>query len=137
MEVAPFGIRVLTLLPGGFFTGGVAGTPSLNTPATAYPGYKPISDYDAPRAQADRMLKSLPGTQLGDPARFAQVLADVVRGEGLWEGRGWPEGSRLVVGSDSERDIRAKNSSVERGMEDYKDVVTFTDRPEIIKRNNS
>lgn len=133
-EVAPFGIRVLTLLPGGFYTtGGVKETPTLNTLATDYPGYRPISDYDAPRAQAKRMLKSLPGTQPGDLAKFAQVLVDVVKGEGVWEGREWPEGSRLVIGSDSERVIKTKIASMEKGMRDYKDVITFTDRPEVVQ----
>lgn len=73
-------------------------------------------------------MKSLPGTQPGDPAKFAQVLVDVVKGQGVWEGKSWPEGSRLVVGSDSEKDIRIKIESVEKGMREYKDVVEYTDR---------
>jgi NAD(P)-dependent dehydrogenase (short-subunit alcohol dehydrogenase family) len=128
IEVAPLGVRVLTLIPGGFHTlGGKTGAPVLEGPASAFPSFKVIDDYAPLRARAEARLAGLPGTQPGDPNKLAELLVDVVRGEGVWKGREWPAESRLVVGSDSEADVKIKIASMEKSMSEYEDIVRFTD----------
>jgi hypothetical protein len=88
---------------------------------------KVIDDYAPLRARVEARLARLPGTQPGDPNKLADSLVDVVRGEGVWKGREWPAESRLVVGSDSEADVKIKIASMERSMSEYEDIVSFTD----------
>lgn len=131
MELSAFNIRVLTVIPGGFFTDGTTGTPSLNSPGNAYEGYKDIDDYAPFRARFNEYLKTFPGSQIGDPDKFVEVVIDVVRGEGVMKKedgalRSWPE--RLILGSDCETDIRLRIESHENTMKDWADVIKSTDK---------
>lgn len=74
-EVIPFGIRVLTIIPGGFFTDGKFGSPDPTTHTIE--DYKPLHDH------LGKLIKCLPGSQLGVPKKYAELVVDVVRGEGL------------------------------------------------------
>lgn len=127
-EVAPFNIRVLTVIPGGFFTEGTTGSPALIT--HTYEDYAPLHD------TMNKVIKALPGSQLGDPNKYAEVICDVVRGEGLMrdekaEGgvRPWP--GRLPVGSDAVLEARTTYQSWEKTFEDYGDLIKSTDMREI------
>lgn len=100
--------------------------------ASGSSGHELIPDYEPLRAATKKALVSFPGTQLGDPDKFAIVLADVVRGEGVMrredngELREWPE--RLIVGSDAAQDYRDTMTSWSKSIDDWEDVVKFTDR---------
>ena len=127
----PFGIRVVTLIPGGFPTPGLNGRPTLSNPATSHPTFQRIDDYAAIRERLDEYIRKMTGSQPNEPQAFAELVVDVVRGEGLMRNadgslKPWP--TRLVVGSDSQRDIHLKIAEIERTMVDYPGFVTFTDR---------
>ncbi|KAF8305358.1 oxidoreductase,short chain dehydrogenase-like protein [Clavulina sp. PMI_390] len=119
-EVAQFNIRVLTTVPGGFHTSGYAGNPV--PPPMPGPGYE---DY-APTIERFRgMVKSLPGSQLGDPVKYATLLCDVATGDGKPSVRPWPE--RLVIGSDAAVDVREMFARWEASMQEYEDLGKSTD----------
>lgn len=142
-EVAPFNIRVLPLIPGGFHTHGKGGNPV--TPPPPGPGFE---DYMPLYKWFKKLAEGLGGTQIGDPDKFATLIVDVVRGEGIMlegnreaeaedgnrdekiDGEGrvrpWPE--RLVVGSDAIADIKATFKSWEQSMDEYGDLARSTDR---------
>jgi len=131
VEVAPFNIRVLTVVAGGNATDGQTGNPTLRNEATSYPSFMGIDDYAPMRELMESLLKNLRGKQLGDPDKAVEVILDVVRGEGVMrtadgELRKWPE--RLVLGSDAEYDIRNTARSYEKTMEEWHDVLVRTDR---------
>jgi len=130
LELAPFNIRVLTLIPGGYHTDSTTGNPTLKNPGNSYPGYVDIDDYAPHRARMQNYLDTFPGSQPGDPKLLAEVIVDVIRGEGVMKTadgslRKWPE--RLVMGSDAERDIRGKMESYSNTMTEWKDVLSSTD----------
>lgn len=127
VEVAPFNVRVTTLVPGGFPTAGINGRPDTNNPATSYPSYSRIGDYIPQHEKWDEYAATLAaGVQSNDPLAFASLVADVVRGEGVMLGKTFP--SRLVVGSDAASDIRLKVADIEETMATYPEVITYTDR---------
>lgn len=126
-ELAPFNIRVLTLVPGGFRTDGTTAFPSLANASSALSSYHAFPDYEPLRAQMQSFLDNTNGKQLGSPDTFAEIVLDIVRGEGVAVGKPWPE--RLVMGSDSAIDIRGKMQSYERGMVEWVDVLKSTDIP--------
>lgn len=85
------------------------------------------------------MREKLKGSQPNDPEKFARLVVDVVRGEGLMvkenetgqsggesELKPWP--ARLIVGSDAERDVRMKINEVEKGLKEYSEFIHFIDR---------
>ncbi|KAF8312747.1 NAD(P)-binding protein [Cantharellus anzutake] len=141
-EVAPFNIRVLTLIPGGFHTEGIVGNPVI---VPSHPNHIRISDYDAFRRDLESRMKKLPGTQLGDPDKLAEVVTAVVGGEGIMTGerstsssedhagdvtesniRPWPK--RLFLGSDAEKDVRDRMAEMNQTMIEWSDVLKSTDR---------
>ena len=167
--MTPLGIRVLTVLPGGLRTtnwvnmvvmpptSGVASldsTPS-NTGTTAnitpkdVPEHKSerikveegrIADYAQLRVSALKWMYDQDGVQVGDPAKAAEAIVDVVRGEGLAspshlpksttrmqrdvKGQAeqpWPD--MLVLGEDAEQNIRDRCQTVLRCLDNWKDVT--------------
>jgi len=131
LEVAPFNIRVLTVVAGGIATDGQSGKASLRSEATSHPDFVGIDDYAPMHDLLEEYSNTLEGKQLGDPVKVAEVILDVVRGEGVMKTadgglREWPE--RLVLGSDAEYDIRNTVKSHEKGMEEWHDVLVSTDR---------
>lgn len=122
-EVAPFGIRVLTVLPGGFSTNGWE---KASIPSTAkFEDYRPFID------EFREVAKGIAAKQPGDPDKFAKLLVDVVLGEGMMldeEGkiRPWPE--RLVAGSDAMMDAKKTVKSWEHTIEEYGDLARSTDK---------
>lgn len=94
-----------------------------------------------------KLLGSIAGSQPGDPKKYASLVVDVVRGEGIMrrrdgainqveetEGKGkekgdvrpWPE--RLIVGSDAVADITATFKSWEQSIDEYGDMIRSTDK---------
>jgi len=114
-ELQPFSIRVLIVQPGLFRTEGIF-------------RYRfdedtnPISDYDKLREASAAGYHAISGTQKGDPAKGAELIVDVVRGEGAARGRDWP--LYLVLGEDAEQDVRAKCGKVLGALDKWRDVST-------------
>jgi len=58
-----------------------------------YPFFAPSDpDYNEAREVARKRMNAIAGTEIGDPAKGMELLVDVVRGEGKFEGREWPLG---------------------------------------------
>ncbi|MFC6082100.1 SDR family NAD(P)-dependent oxidoreductase [Sphaerisporangium aureirubrum] len=84
-EVAPLGIKVTIVEPGGIRTGWAAG--ASNAAATVGP------DYQETVGERLRWIAGYVGNELGDPVRMAEVIADVTEA-------GDPP-RRLLLGSDA------------------------------------
>ncbi|EIN08928.1 NAD(P)-binding protein [Punctularia strigosozonata HHB-11173 SS5] len=117
-EVAAFNVRVLLVQPGGLRTGAWRNARNPLDESTT------IHDYDELRDHAKKFGASQGGTALGDPVKVANVILDVVRGEGVATGRPWP--GTLVLGEDAERDVRAKCEQMLSMLDEWKDVVRST-----------
>lgn len=117
IELAPLNIRVLIVEPGAFRTEGIY--------SNSFDVSNPIADYEEQRADSLMTYKAIDGKQPGDPAKAMDAVVDVVRGEGVAAGRGWP--LYLVLGKDAERDIRAKCGRMLQHLEEWSDVVRGTD----------
>lgn len=111
-EVASFNIRVLTLIPGGFFTDGTTGTPIL--PPLTIPDYAPLY------TSFQKLLETFSGSQIGEVEKYGRLVVDVVRGEGLMKNEGtgevrrWPE--RLFVGTDCIDAVRLQREGFESSI---------------------
>lgn len=88
-EIQPFGIKTLILQPGSFRTK-IADPCRYNFP--------PTTAYKETMGWMEKHLAELSGTQQGDPARFAEVVVDLVKGQGFAEGKEVP--TKLLMGSD-------------------------------------
>jgi len=64
---------------------------------------------------------SLAGALNGDPDKAAEVIVDVVRGEGVAKGRPWPE--YLLLGEGAEAAVRGKCSKVLKVLDEWLDVT--------------
>lgn len=89
-EIQPFGVKTLIIQPGSFRTN-IAHPSKYNFPPSE--AYKETMDW-----MRDH-LAGLSGTQQGDPSRFAEVVVDLVKGQGYAEGKEVP--TKLLIGSDT------------------------------------
>lgn len=116
IEVAQFSIKVLILLPGSFRTRIIT---------DEFFEDNKISDYDTMRKLAADRYAKIVGTQPGDPAKAMEILVDVVRGEGVAEGKTWP--LYLPLGRDAEESIQGKSEKITSILEEWRDVIRSTD----------
>lgn len=112
IELAPR-IRVLLVAPGAFRTEGIYSSQLFTG--------NPIPYYDDLRKVTADRFNSIAGAQLGDPDKAMQVVVDVVRGEGVAEGRPYPR--YLILGEDAEQDIRIKSHKILDVLDEWKDVT--------------
>jgi NAD(P)-dependent dehydrogenase (short-subunit alcohol dehydrogenase family) len=113
-ELAPLGVRMLLVEPGGLRTPNFANKQVLAR-------RRPAPDaYDATRKAALAWVDSIAGREPGDARRAAHAVVDVVRGEGAARGRPWP--GQLVLGEDAARDIRAKCEAVLQHLDEWEDL---------------
>ena len=110
-EVAQFGIKVTALAPGSFRTDW-AGRSMVRSTRT-------ISDYDAlfDPIRNTRMEKS--GRQLGDPAKAAQAMLQVIESESP------PE--HLLLGSDAMTLVRRKLAQTSSSIDEWEALSRSTD----------
>ncbi|KAK4977456.1 hypothetical protein LTR66_010690 [Elasticomyces elasticus] len=90
-EVSGLGIRTITINP-GFFRTSLLTTGNTRYIDTQFDDYKPMLK------QAYEQFEGIDGTQVGDPVKGAARIVDVVRGEGLAEGKEFP--ASLYLGPD-------------------------------------
>jgi hypothetical protein len=93
--------------------------PVANMAATEVPEYAEI------RRIVRYFIDMGKGVESGDPKKAAVVIVDVVRGDGLAEGRAW--NGTLILGSDAERDIRTKCEAIMKNLEEWGDVARSID----------
>ena len=114
-EIKPFGLRVLIVQPGAHRT-------NIIQTSQANPlGGHTIADYDQLRQAAYVRYKNQDGKQPNDPVKAMSAIVDVVRGEGLAAGKQMP--LWLVLGKDSEEDLREHVQMRLKNLEEWKDVT--------------
>ena len=90
MEVAPFGVKVCTLEPGGIRTNW-ARRAGQNAPDL-------LPDYEASVGSMLKLLRSLEGRAEGDPRKIAEVIMQLANSDEV--------PVRLILGVDAERRVR-------------------------------
>ncbi|KAK0124111.1 hypothetical protein ONS95_009094 [Cadophora gregata] len=117
-EVSPFGIRTLLMEPGRFRTQ-LLSSQNMKTVQSA------ISDYSQLSSARISGLEGEDRKQPGDPVKFVEYVLDLVRGEGVAEGREVP--SRLPLGKDVFDDVKRKCEETLRLLEEWKEIIRGTD----------
>jgi hypothetical protein len=124
VELAPFGIRTLMVEPGFTKTNLPNTIISASKPPDA-PGMLAAYDEAGQRAAAGTWLGATLGRERSDPARVAELLVDVVRGEGVAKGRPFPP--RLAMGSDAVELMEGKARNTLRVLEAWRKEACATD----------
>ncbi|KZT32237.1 NAD(P)-binding protein [Sistotremastrum suecicum HHB10207 ss-3] len=134
-EVKSFNIRVLLVEPGAFRTSAIRTSNTHPRPADSTsnhaladsmlaPGSFSIDAYQPLHERVIQFMHSTVGKEEGDPVKGAGVIVDVVRGEGVAEGKEWPEW--LFLGEDCISDVRAKIGRILKTIEQWEDVAVNT-----------
>lgn len=122
-EVRSFGIKVTAIAPGSFRTDW-AGRSMVRSERT-------IADYDAVFEPIRRARRAKDGKQIGDPAKAAQVLLDLVDADN--------PPVHLVLGKDALRLFRSKLSALGSELDAWEPVSYSTEFGEapVSSRSNS
>jgi len=99
MEVAPFGVKICTLEPGGIRTNW-ARRAGQNMPDL-------LPDYDASVGSIRKLLQGLDGRAEGDPRKIADVIQQLANSDEV--------PMRLILGVDAEQ--RVQRAEAARAME--------------------
>jgi hypothetical protein len=84
----------------------------------------PIADYDDLRNGVVQLIKSVSGNQPGDPKKAVEIMVDVVKGEGVAEGKSTPD--RLPLGPDCLDTMRKKANGNLAICNEWEDVISST-----------
>ena len=110
-EVAPFGVKVCALEPGGMRTNW-GNRANQNTPQL-------LPDYEPSVGAAVSALKSYWGHEVSDPAKVAQVILRLASSEHL--------PFHLLLGSDAVRNAQEAEATRNREAEHWREVSLSTD----------
>src|ERR1700675_3335880 len=110
MEVAPFGVKVCTLEPGGIRTNW-ARRAGQNAPEL-------LPDYEASVGSILNMLRSLDGRAEGDPRKIADVIVKLANSEEV--------PVRLILGVDAEKRVQQAESARASEAEKWRDLTVST-----------
>ncbi|MCU1310951.1 MAG: short-chain dehydrogenase/reductase [Candidatus Angelobacter sp.] len=110
MEVAPFGVKICTLEPGGIRTNW-ARRAGQNAPDL-------LPDYEASVGPILKMLQSLEGRQEGDPRKIADVIVQLANSNEV--------PLRLVLGVDAEQRVQQAEAARASETEKWRDLTVST-----------
>ncbi|NTY41503.1 SDR family NAD(P)-dependent oxidoreductase [Burkholderia diffusa] len=110
-EVAPFGIRICTLEPGGMRT-------DWGHEARTTLGQLP-EDYQASMAEFKSLIDAYVGNEVGDPERIAKLIATLALRKTV--------PARLVLGSDAWQVVEAEEQARQDAMHCWKPVTLAAD----------
>jgi NAD(P)-dependent dehydrogenase (short-subunit alcohol dehydrogenase family) len=110
MEVAPFGVKVCTLEPGGIRTNW-ARRAGENTPAL-------LPDYEASVGWILEMRRSLEGRWEGDPRKIADVIVELANSD--------EAPLRLILGVDAEKRVREVEAARASEAEKWRHLTLST-----------
>jgi len=116
-SVADLNIKSIIFEP-GFFRTNVLHPEHIDLRSNA------ISDYDAIRAEVEKLTDDMHGNQPGDPKKAIEVILDVVKGEGVAAGKAMPE--RLPLGPDALSAVRKKCVDTLAICNEWEDVIRST-----------
>lgn len=119
-ETAAFGIRCRIFEPGLFRT-------KAFSPHTYHHKSPQSTDYKDLDEWVCNYLKSTYGNEPGDPKKAAERMIDVVKGEGLVEGREADVPIRLPLGKDALQVLKGKCEATLKICEDWENLITSTD----------
>jgi len=110
MEVAPFGVKVCTLEPGGIRTNW-ARRAGQNAPDL-------LPDYEASVGSILKMLRSLEGRSEGDPRKIADVIVKLANRDEV--------PVRLILGVDAEKRVQQADAARASEAEKWRDLTVST-----------
>jgi NAD(P)-dependent dehydrogenase (short-subunit alcohol dehydrogenase family) len=110
MEVAPFGVKVCTLEPGGIRTNW-ARRAGQNPPDL-------LPEYEASVGSTLKILRGLEGRSEGDPRKIADVIAQLANSEEV--------PSRLILGADAEKRVQQAESARASEAEKWRHLTVST-----------
>lgn len=84
----------------------------------------PIADYDDIRNSVAQFVQSMNGNQPGDPKKAVEIMLDVVKGEGVAEGKVMPE--RLPLGMDVLATVRKRCVNHLSICNEWEDLIRST-----------
>lgn len=117
-EVSPLGLRSICLDFGYFRT-------AFLSPDHRKPYVAKIDDYKEITEQVESGLQASNGMQLGNPEKGVQVMLDVVRGEGVAQGKEFPKS--LLMGSDTFAVVQDTIQGYLKLQENWESVSKSTD----------
>jgi NAD(P)-dependent dehydrogenase (short-subunit alcohol dehydrogenase family) len=110
MEVAPFGVKVCTLEPGGIRTNWQRRA-GQNAPDL-------LPDYEASVGSTFRMLRSLDGRSEGDPRKIADVIVKLANSDEV--------PMRLILGVDAEKRVQQAEAARAGEAEKWRHLTVST-----------
>ena len=110
MEVAPFGVKVCTLEPGGIRTNW-ARRAGQNTPDL-------LPDYEASVGSMLKLLRNLEGRSEGDPRKIADVIVQLANSDEV--------PLRLILGVDAEKRVRQVEAARASEAEKWRHLTVST-----------
>ncbi len=110
MEVAPFGVKVCTLEPGGIRTNWQRRA-GQNAPDL-------LPDYEASVGSTFRMLRSLDGRSEGDPRKIADVIVKLANSDEV--------PVRLILGVDAEKRVQQAEAARASEAEKWRHLTVST-----------
>jgi len=120
LEISPLGLRSICFEPGYFRTAFLTGDHRSTYQSR-------IADYAEMGEKANDALIAYDGKQPGDPKKLVEVILDIVRGDGVGEGREPP--LALLLGSDAHTIVREVLGRTSHAMTEWEDVTKGTDFP--------
>lgn len=120
-EVRPLGLRTLLIEP-GFFRTDLLAQGNLKTVQSS------IADYSEGSTAFNQLLADKNHAQSGDPKKGVKVVVDLVRQEGVAQGKTIP--IRMPLGPDAYEVIKGECTETIKLLEDWKDVISSTDLDE-------
>jgi len=110
MEVAPFGVKICTLEPGGIRTNW-ARRARQNAPGL-------LPDYEASVGSMLKMLRSLEGRSEGDPRKIADVIVQLANSDEV--------PVRLILGVDAEKRVQQAETARASEAEKWRHLTVST-----------
>ncbi|PBK63936.1 short chain dehydrogenase [Armillaria solidipes] len=118
VEVSPLGLRSICIDFGYFRTSFLKGD-------NRKPYVAKIDDYKEITEKVESALQAYNGKQPGDPKKGVQVMLDVVRGEGVAQGKEFP--NSLLLGSDCFEGVQDQIQGYLKLQKEWEDVSKSTD----------
>ncbi|KAI0316891.1 hypothetical protein OF83DRAFT_1059594 [Amylostereum chailletii] len=120
VEISPLGLRSIIVELGYFRT-------NFLTDGNRAPHISRIDDYAPITGPANDNLIAYNGKQPGDPKKAAELMVDLVHGEGAVKGRTIPP--VVDLGSDCHQVVKEAAESTLQRLEEWKDIAHSTDLP--------
>ncbi|KDQ49764.1 hypothetical protein JAAARDRAFT_42602 [Jaapia argillacea MUCL 33604] len=117
-EIAPLGLRSICIELGNYRT-------EFLSPSHRAPLRQKIEDYKEMAEAGDAFVSGFHGKEPGSPAKATSIIVDIVRGEGMAEGKDVP--LVLSLGRDCYGGVKKVCEDTLRRLEEWKEVSISTD----------